>query len=139
MIFDEATFIRNEYRQLSEAELGNDNSNETLLDILDEARLGVEEPEIVRGSLMGEDLEDEDFYEVPPETHQEAKGKSVTKSEVKPKEVHTTPVQVELGVDGGGEPINKVRETAKVTKRMVQVEPTLKSARPQRFKQPEAE
>ena len=137
VIFDEATFIRNEHRQLSEDELGNANSNENLLNIFEEARLGVEEPEVVRGNLLGEDSEDEDFFEVQPEVHQEAKGKSVAKSEVKSKVVHTTPVQAELDVDGEGEFPTEVRDLSQVTGRMVQAEPSLESARPQRVKRPE--
>ena len=71
------------------------------------------------------------------EIHQEAKGKSVAKSEVKSKVVHTTPVQAELEVDGEGEFPNEVRDLSQVTGRMVQAEPSLESARPQRVKRPE--
>ena len=137
VIFDEATFIRNEHRQLSEDELGNENSNGDLLNVFEEARLGVEEPKAMQGGIMGEDSEDEDSFEVQPEIHQEVKGKSVAKSEVKPKEVYATPVLAELDVDGGGKLVNEARETAKVTQRVVQVEPHPESARPQRVKRPE--
>jgi hypothetical protein len=143
VIFDEATFIRNEHQQLSEKEIEDPfatQKNDDLIEILDHVHQDMKEEPSDNGKDMGEPLEDVDeLFEVRTVQHPSSKGKGKVLGESWPMVQNYTPVQAELAVEGGREPVNEVREKAKEVLGLVLAEPPQQPACPQRLKQPETE